>query len=153
MSANSFPQLSDQPPWPRRRLILYYRAHGVLVTSRQLIVGAEHYEIAELIDIAQGRGSRHPAPAIAMIIAGVDAVIIAPLLGVIRTPVVWLLGGVALTIPCLVGLVCVQRWPAQYELVAWYRGQQHILLTTRDSREFGQVSRALIRAMEARDES
>ncbi len=145
MSANSFPQLSDQPPWPRRRLILYYRAHGVLVTSRQLIVGAEHYEIAELIDIAQGRGSRHPGAAIAMIIA--------PLLGVIRTPVVWLLGGVALTIPCLVGLVCVQRWPAQYELVAWYRGQQHILLTTRDSREFGQVSRALIRAMEARDES
>ena len=145
MSANSFPQLSDQPPWPRRRLILYYRAHGVLVTSRQLIVGAEHYEIAELIDIAQGRGSRHPGAVIAMIIA--------PLLGVIRTPVVWLLGGVALTIPCLVGLVCVQRWPAQYELVAWYRGQQHILLTTRDSREFGQVSRALIRAMEARDES
>jgi hypothetical protein len=124
-----------------------------VITSAHFSVAGEHYEIAELTNIAQCRGDRHPGAIVGMIIVGVEAVILAPLLGVVRTPVVWLLGGVALTIPALVGLVCAQRWPARYELIAWYRGQQRVLFSTRDTREFGQVSRALIRAMEARGES
>jgi hypothetical protein len=148
MSAERFPQLSDPPPWPRRRTTLYYHAHGVVITSRQMSVNGERYEIAELIDIIQSRGARHPGTVVGLIIAGVEAVIVAPLLGVVHAPVVWLLGGVALVIPCAVGLVCAQRWPAQYELIAWYRGQQRTLFATRDAREFGQVCRALRRARE-----
>jgi hypothetical protein len=152
MSAEGFPQLSDPPPWPRRRTTLYYHAHGVVITSRELSVSGERYEIAELIDIVQSRGARHPGTTVALIIAGVEAVIIAPLLGVVRAPAVWLLGGVALVIPCVIGLVYARRWPARYELIAWYRGQQHTLFATRDAHEFGKVSRALLRAVQAGDE-
>jgi hypothetical protein len=155
MSADGFSQLSHRPHRPHRRTTLYYRAHGVMITSDHFSVAGEHgeqYELAELTDIAQCRGDRHPGAVVGMIILGVEAVILAPLLGVVRVPVVWLLGAVALAIPAVVGLVCAQRWPARYELIGWYRGQQQILFTTRDSREFGQVSRALMRAMEARAE-
>src|SRR6266545_2157453 len=52
----------------------------------------------------------------------------------------------------IVGMVCARRWPAQFELLARYRGRQIMLFATRDQYEFGQVARAVQRALEAADE-
>jgi hypothetical protein len=68
---------------------------------------------------------------------------------VLHVPVGWVAATLALAIPCLVGLFCARRWPAQYELLASYRGRQIVIFTTRDQTEFGQVSRAVHRAVEA----
>ena len=84
-----------------------------------------------------------------MVIAVAEVPLVVLLVGVLRAPVAWLLSMLALLIPCLVGVVCAQRWPAQYELLARYRGGQVTLFTSRDEREFGQVARAVRRAMEA----
>jgi hypothetical protein len=48
-----------------------------------------------------------------------------------------------------VGFFCARRWPAQYELLADYRGRQIVVFTTRDELEFGQVARSVRRAVEA----
>jgi Family of unknown function (DUF6232) len=151
MSADSIQQPHGGVPDPPRRrpATLYYRQHGVIVTGRYLTVDADRYDLAELGELMQARGSLHPGAIAGGVIAVAAAVLLAPLVSALRAPVAWLLALVALLIPCLVGLVCARRWPAQYELVARYRGQQVTLFATRDEREFGQVARAVRRALEA----
>ena len=51
--------------------------------------------------------------------------------------------------PCLVALICAVRWPAEFGLIARYRGRDVTLFTTRDAHEFGLVTRALRRAVGA----
>jgi len=153
MSAKRTPQLSDGPPEPPRRpMTVYYYKNGVQVTSHYLSVGGDRYELAELTDITRTRGVVHPGVVVGLVTAGAEAVIIAPLvevMGAVGAPAAWLLAAVALLVPCAVGIVCARRWPAEYELVGWYRGHQIALFATRDEREFGQVARALCRAVEA----
>jgi hypothetical protein len=48
---------------------------------------------------------------------------------------------------------CVRLAPVQHSLVALYRGRAETLYRTTDVREFGQVTRGLIRAMEHRQDS
>jgi hypothetical protein len=52
-------------------------------------------------------------------------------------------------VPCLVATFCAYRWPPRLHLFAEYRGSIVTLFSTRDEREFGQVARALQRAVEA----
>ncbi len=137
------------PPVPPRPVITYYHRNGVLVTSRYLQVGVNRYEIGELMDLRQARGGTHPGLIVGLVIAVAEAVFVAPFVGVLRSPLAWLAATVALGIPCLVGLVCARRWPAQYELLAEYRGRQTVVYVTRDELEFGQVTRSVRRAVEA----
>jgi hypothetical protein len=129
--------------------VLYYRHKGVLVTGRYLRIGPDQYDIAELAELMVARGGVHPGAMVGLVIAAVEGVLIFPMAGVLRVPALWPLALVALVVPCLVGLACARRWPAQYELVARYRGRQVTLFATRNRYEFGQLSRAIRRAMEA----
>jgi hypothetical protein len=162
MSADSIPQpyggthlpvtpppRPSEPPARRRPTALYYRQHGISVTGRHLIVADQRYDLAELGDLMQDRGTLHPGAIVALVIAVAEAMLVALLVSVLHSPLVWLLAVVALLIPCLVALVCARRWPPQYELLAQYRGHEVRLFATRDQREFGQVTRALRRALEA----
>lgn len=146
MSADRVPPARSGTPGPQ---VVYFRRPGILVTNQQVAVGQFRYQVAQLADLMQARGSTHPGAMVGMVIAVAEAPLLALLLGVVRSPVAWLIAVPALLIPCLVGLVCVRRWPAQYELLARYRGGQVTLFTTRDEREFGQVARAVRRAIEA----
>jgi hypothetical protein len=143
---------SDQvppAPLPGRPTIAYYHRNGVVVTNRYLTSGPYRYEIAELADLRQARGSTHPGVVVGLVIAVAEAVFVAPFVGIFHAPVAWLAAVVALAIPCLVGFFCARRWPAQYELLADHRGRQIVVFTTRDEREFGQVARSVRRAVEA----
>jgi len=153
MSADRVPQHpGGLPDPPRRQTILFYRQRGVIVTSRYVTVGDVRYELDELAELMHGRGSIHPGVMVGMVTAVAEAVIVAPLVGAAGAPKAWLLAVVALMVPCLVGLVCAQRWPAQYELLARYRGRQILLFASRNQTEFGQVARAVRKALEAADE-
>jgi hypothetical protein len=134
---------------PVPRVIAYYHRNGVTVTSRYLTTGAYRYEIADLIDLRQARGGTHPGVIVGLVIAVAESAVVALFLGTFHSPGAWLVALVALAIPCLVGVYCARRWPAQYELLADYRGRQIILFATRDEREFGQVARSVRRAVEA----
>jgi hypothetical protein len=126
----------------------FYHQRGVEVTTRHLTVGPDRYELAELADIMQTRGAQHPGVKVGAATAIAEAAIVAPLVGVVQGPVVWLVAVVALLVPCAVGLICAVRWPAQFRLIARYRGREITLFVTRDETEFGQVSRAIRRAIE-----
>jgi hypothetical protein len=129
--------------------VVYYHRNGVLVTSRYLQVGVDRYEIGELTDLRQASGGTHPGLVVGLVIAVAEAVFVAPFVGVLHSPLAWLAAVVALGIPCLVGLVCAQRWPAQHELLADHHGRPTVLFATRDPLEFGQVARSVRRAVEA----
>ncbi len=126
---------------------VHYRQRGVEVTSRHLTVRTERYEIDELADIMLIRGSAHPGVKIGAATAVVELAVIAPLVGVLAAPMIVLVGVIALSVPCLVGVICAIRWPAEFGLIARYRGQDVTLFTTRDAHEFGLVTRALRRAV------
>jgi len=142
MSAESI----RRTPRPER---VHYRHNGVEVTSRYMTVRGDRYEIDELAEIMLTRGTWHPGVKIGAATAVVEAAVFAPLAGVVTTPVMWLIAAVALSVPCLVALICAVRWPAEFGLIARYRGREVTLFTTRDAHEFGLVTRALRRAVGA----
>jgi hypothetical protein len=151
MSADRFAQLPDRPPTPsRRRVAVYYDRDGVIVTSTHLTVGTVRFPLDQLSELNKARGSTHPGVVVGIVIALAEPLAVAPLVAVVSTPVAWLVGAIALAVPCLVGVVCAQRWPAQHQLLARYQGCQVIVFSTRDSLEFGQVTRAIRRALEER---
>ena len=150
MSADGFPtpdQAMTEPP--RARTVVHYRQDGIVVTSHHFTVGGYRYEVAQLAGLMRTRGSTHPGVIVGMVTAVIEAIIIVPVVSVVRAPAAWLLTLAALLVPCLVGYVCARRWPPQHELLATYRGREVTLFTTPNEREFGQVTRALKRAMEA----
>jgi hypothetical protein len=126
--------------------ILYYRQGDVVVTNRYLRIGAERYEVAELTGLLRTRGSMHPGTLVGLVISAAEALLIIPLVMMLRLPVLWPLAIVALLVPSLVGFVCAQRWPAPYRLLGAYRGRWVVLFTARDRDEFGRLSRAINRA-------
>jgi hypothetical protein len=126
-----------------------YRHNGVEVTTRRLIIGRDRYEIDELADLAVTRGSMHLGAKFGVATAVGEAVLLVPLTAVLASPVVWLVGVAAFLVPATVGLVCALRWPAEFRLHGRYRGRDVTLYITRNAREFGQITRALIRSTEA----
>ena len=132
------------------RTRVYYRYGTILVTNRHVQVGPNRYDVADLDWLMQARGSMHPGALVGGITSVVEAVLLVPLLTVFREPLLWPLAVVALLVPVAVGFACTRRWPAPYQLLARYHGQQILLYATRDQREFGQVSRSIMRAMDSR---
>ena len=122
----------------RRQDRFFYHQRGVEVTTRYLTVGPDRFELAELGDVMQARGPQHPGVKVGAATAVAEAAVVAPLVGV-----------VALIIPLVVGVICAVRWPAEFALIGRYRGREVTLFATRDETEFGQVSRAVRRAIEA----
>jgi hypothetical protein len=152
MSADLFPAPDPpiDPVTPRLQpAVSYYRQRGVIVTNHYFCAGGYRYEVAQLSGLMRTRGSLHPGVIIGLVTTVAEAIVIVPLVSVVGAPVAWLLTFAALLVPCAVGYVCARRWPAQYELLATYRGREVTLFATRDEREFGQVTRALQRAAEA----
>jgi hypothetical protein len=135
---------ADRPPER-----VHYRQRGVEVTSRYLTVHRDRYQIDELAEIMLARGGWHPGVKIGIATAVVEAAALAPLMGIVSAAVMWLVAPVALSVPLVVALVCAVRWPPTYALVARYRGREVTLFATRDSHEFGSVTRALRRAVGA----
>jgi hypothetical protein len=126
----------------------YYHQRGIEVTNRCLTVGPDRYEVAELDDLMVTRGQRHRWLTVAAGTAMVESALIAPLVGVLRGSAIWLVGALAVGIAGAAGIVTALYWPPEYHLFARYRGRTVTLFTTQDEREFGQVCRALRRAVE-----
>ena len=134
-------------------MVVYYRGPTALITDRVLEVWSPHrqrFAIADLYDVHVVRGGADPlAVGPARITAGV-AVLIAASWPLLRTPVAWLVAIAFLAASGIVALVCWRLARCEWELRATYQGYQVQLYRSRDLRVFGQVKRALNRALEAR---
>lgn len=134
---------------PRRSVTWYYRGPDVAVNNQYLITSRDRFALAELADLGVVRGPTHPAVLISAVIGVAQLPIVVPVVTIVRSPLAILLAAVLLVVPCVVAIVSSRRWPARFELQANYRGRELVLFTSRNEREFGQVSRALRRAVES----
>jgi hypothetical protein len=133
----------------RRPITWYYRGAGVAVTNQFLHTSRDRYALGELADLGMVRGPAHPAVLISTVIAVAQLPIVIPVVTIVRAPIAFLLAAVLLVVPCVVAIVSARRWPPRLDLQARYRGRELVLFSSHDEREFGQVSRALRRAIEA----
>ncbi len=127
---------------------LHYRHNGIVVTNRYFAVGAARYNLNELSDLGSARGSTHPGVMAGAFTATGVLLLIVPMLIMHR------FAALAAAVPllllaCLVSYVSARRWPAQREIIARYRGSLVTLFKSSDPTQFGQVARALQRAVEA----
>jgi hypothetical protein len=133
----------------RQPITWYYRGAGVAVTNQFMQTSRDRYPLAELGDLGMVRGPSHPAVLISTVIAIAQLPIVVPVVSMVRSPIAFLLAAVLLVVPCVVAIVSARRWPPRLDLQARYRGRERVLFSSHDEREFGQVSRALRRAIES----
>jgi len=130
---------------------IFYNHNGIAVTDRNFIDAGVTFDLARLSNIVKERGGRHPGVNVSLVIAVVEAALAGPFAGLSRSAVPLAITALAILIPCLVAGYCCKRWPPAFQLHADYRGEPTVLFRTADEREFGQVSRALVRALDALD--
>jgi hypothetical protein len=139
---------SAMPP-PRRSVIWFYRDGEIAVTNHFFHRGRDRYAVSELTELGVVRGPMHPSVLISSLIAVAQAPIAVPVVAALRTPTAFVLAAVLLVVPIVVAFISAHRWPPVQQLLARYRGRELTLFSTHDAREFGQVTRALQRAIEA----
>jgi hypothetical protein len=142
---------SAMPP-PRRSVIWYYRDADIAVTNQYFHRGRERFAIPELTELGVVRGPAHPSVLISGVIAVAQAPVAVPVVAVFRSPMAFVLAAIVLVVPVVVAFVCAHRHPPVQQLLARYRGRVRALFSTTDARAFGQVTRALQRAIEAQPE-
>jgi hypothetical protein len=130
-----------------------YREPGVRVTSEAFLVAGRRYPVGELTDLHTGRGPHDSLTVRAVVVtAGVLAGVGAALGyagGLYRLSAeAYLALGVAAFVPLLLALVGNRLRPPAYELWGHYRGTRQLLFSSDHERQFGQVTRALLRARE-----
>lgn len=129
--------------------IYYYRHDGTTVTSHYFTTPSARYHIRDLTRFAQSQRTAESGLKVGLIAAAVELVIVLPSLSILNPSVGLALIVPALVIPFLVAFAYGRRRPAEFELLANYRGQQQVtLFVTTDQQRFGQVARALMRAAE-----
>lgn len=133
--------------------MVLYRQPGVCVTTEWFIVASRRFPIRELTGLHTARGPHHPVAVRAVVVAWTMIAVIGAsisFLGDIHrvAPGVYLALGAAAFVPALITLLGQRLRPRAYELWARYRGRQMLIFATDSEREFGQVTRALIRARE-----
>jgi hypothetical protein len=129
--------------------VTFYRYHDVTITNRALVVEDREYPLADLSDLRMGRGPRDQLTALLGVALGAAAI------GMVLAA--WYLDfaswvgafAVLLVLGCVLGYRTSTR-PRLHELHAEYDGHLVVLLSERNGLRFGQICRALVRALEHR---
>lgn len=139
----------DYAGWPTRPSgITFYNQRGVIVNDQWLLVYGARFAIADLYHIERARGPVSSPTRAALVVGAAELTVVAPVALVVNSPMVWAIAALNLLATAGAVLFCGRKWPATFQLWAEYRGRPTLLFTTGDEQEFGQVSRALLRALE-----
>jgi hypothetical protein len=126
-----------------------YLSPTIQVTQRWLARHGRRYDIANLSDAVVVRGPVHYGVFVSLAVALASALLLLPAALLLSSASLFAAGLIATLVPCPIAWGCLRRWPPRRELWARYRGAAVCLFLSRDEREFGQVSRAVRRAIEA----
>ncbi|MEH1167511.1 DUF6232 family protein [Micromonospora sp. CPCC 205539] len=138
---------------PGARSTLLYARPGIVVTVDRLTVCSTSYRVADLTHLRTTRGphDRVAVRAVAVTVAMIGGVgLLLGFTGGLQrlTAEAYLILGAVFLLPAALALIG-DRWrPPPYELWGWHRGAEMLLFSTDDERQFGQVTRALLRARE-----
>jgi hypothetical protein len=130
--------------------MLLYRSPTLLITHKVIQSPTAHYMIADLAYVRVVVRGGNAAVATA---ARVAAVVFATGFGVwaVTAPnQMLMIAAMVLLASSLVGGACVRVSPTRHEIWAMHGRDDVCLLVTRDAQVFGQVRRALMRALEHR---
>jgi len=130
---------------------IYYQGPDIVVTSLYIQTLEDRYRINDLNVEGPRYFNAYPARVLALYCG---------IVGLLLAAGAALLYGSAELLLCTVGLVASiglasaiwideRRNPRWMELAAWHRGRRVILFASNDKRVFGQVQRAVVRALEA----
>ena len=130
-----------------------YAKPGIVVTDQWFVVAGYRYPVSELSNLRIGRGTRHPLTVRAMVVAVVVLLGVGAALGLTGDPTdlpgaTYLALAAALVAPFVLAVVGDRLRPRPYELWADYYGITVRLFYSDNEQQFGQVTRALIRAKE-----
>jgi hypothetical protein len=123
------------------------------VTYEWFIVAGRAYAVTELTQLRTVRGGRDPFASRAMVTAGILMTGTAVLVTVAKDtaplgPRTYLAIGAAAALLFLLATVGYRMRPRSFELWAEYRGRTVRLFCTASERQYGQATRALLRARE-----
>jgi hypothetical protein len=132
-------------------MTVYYRGPCARVTHEMFEVWCPRYRsipIRELRDVRVVRGGSDPIVVRSTSLAGAAAAAFAVSWPFFDTPSTWIVGLGLVAASAAVSGACWRTRPRSYELWATVRTLQVPLFRTRDAQAFGQLQRALVRAME-----
>jgi hypothetical protein len=133
-------------------MVTYYRGHTVVITHEVVEVWCPDYQrfpIGDLHDVYVCRGNLDPVA-----VRGLGATVL-PILAITAgwqylDPAIAILTGALLSVATLIAVAAwFERHPPPWELYVNFRGDEIRLFASGDQRVFGQVRRALVRALEA----
>jgi hypothetical protein len=136
-------------------MVTYYRGPTARITHEVFEVWGPHfqrYSIADLRDVHVVRGGPDP---LALASAGATGVVMAAVAAswpFLHSPEAWLVAAALVAAPAVLGGACWRINPPEWALRATYRSYQVELFRCPDARVFGQVRRALLRALEEVEE-
>lgn len=132
---------------------LLYARPGIVVTADRFTVGRNSYPVGELTHLRTTQGPHDRLAVRAVAVTGAMVGGVGVLLGFTGglqrlTAGAYLTLGAVSLLPVLLALAG-HRWrPPGYELWGRHRGTEVLLFSSDDERQFGQVTRALLRARE-----
>ncbi|MEV4756156.1 DUF6232 family protein [Micromonospora sp. NPDC049559] len=131
-----------------------YRKPGISVTTESFTVGTRRFPIEDLADLRTARGPHDRLTVRAVAVTGTVLGGLGLVLGYSGglyhlTAVAYLTLGIAAFVPILLAVAGHRLRPPAYELWGCYQGVTMLLFSSDQEREFGQVTRALLRAREA----
>lgn len=138
---------------PRPASLTLYDRPGIRITGEWFIVTGRRFRIDELADLRTARGPHAPVVARAVVAAAVVLAGMGVVLGFTSEvtqidALTYLALGVAALVPVTVALLGQRLRPPHFELWGRYRGMTVLLFSSDDERQYGQVTRALVRAQE-----
>jgi len=149
------PQQPPQPAAkaPQRTVQVLYRQPGLCVTTDRLIVAGKQFPVTELSRLRTARGPHDPLTGRAVIVSGVVLAGVGMALGFTRdishvgAPTFLALGAAAF-VPVALAAIGDRLRPRPFELWGEYQGMTVLLFSSDHERQYGQVTRALMRAQE-----
>jgi hypothetical protein len=130
------------------QLRIHYVSNKITITSRQVDTGEIQVPIAELRAVVRCLTFTYPLFKVAVVTGGLEVAIAVSLATAFGSPMFLCAGVVAALGMWLGAWVDARRNPSFMVIEANVHGRNQVLFGTRDKREFGQVSRALMRALE-----
>ncbi|MDG4820376.1 DUF6232 family protein [Asanoa sp. WMMD1127] len=128
-----------------------YRQPGILVTSEAFVVAGRRFPVRDLSNLRTARGPHDRLTMRSVLVTGAvlgSVGIALSFSGAQLSPTAFLLLGAAAFVPITLVSFGQRMRPRAYELWGDYRGMTVLLFSSDEEREYGQVTRALLRAQE-----
>jgi uncharacterized protein DUF6232 len=135
------------------RIVTYYQGHALMITHEVVEVWwptHRRYAVGALHGPYVSRGPSAPAPVRTVSIVALAFGAVAAMLPIVTPIPVWAVGVFAVVALAGIGGIGLRPAPVSWELRAIHAGSDICLYQSTDTLVFGQVKRALVRALEAR---